>query len=691
MKYMLLLAVLLPGITAKSQNQAALDSINKLLKVTKDGPPKTKLLLDIAWEYADNNPGKAYEYGEQAVKYAASINDTVGEANGNSDIGVFYEYQGDYPKALEQYKKALAVWERTNNEKGKGTALTNIANLYNHTNDYANALKFYQQALKLHEKIGNKKGAGATLSNMGMIFKQMGDWKNAMDHYRRSLQHLDKEKHQKFVANAMVNIGEVFSETKQYDSALYYSRKAYELYLPANDKKGQSLALTNIGVLYKKTGKYDLALENYKKVLDLQKEIEDKKEIANTYENMGEVYLILKNEELALSCFKNALAIAEVTGNRLIRQNCYKALTDLYAARKDFSNAFIMHQKYTALKDSLLNEKVTSQITEANVKYQTERKDRELLLKDTELERQQAESKQKATQRNAFIGGFILMFLLGLVTLRGYHQKKKANVEITMQKEIIEEKNKEVNDSITYARRIQNAILPPARVVNALLPDSFVLFRPKDIVSGDFYWMERTESQVLFAAVDCTGHGVPGAMVSVVGHNCLTRTVKEFGIQQPAAILDKLTVLVEETFEKSENEVKDGMDISLCGLSYMSGKPVLDWAGAFNPLWVVRDEKIIELKADKQPIGRFDNRKPYHNHSMELSKGDTIYIFTDGFADQFGGEKGKKFKYRQLEELLLSIHKQPMNIQKDILERAFVKWKGNLEQVDDVLVIGVRV
>jgi tetratricopeptide (TPR) repeat protein len=691
MKRYLFLFVFLSHCMLNAQNTALIDSLQQVRKTMPDGPPKTKLILDIAWEYAENKPSEAYKYGREAAEYAARIHDTVGEANANSDIGVFYEYQGDYKTALSQYMKALAVWERTSNDKGKGTALTNIANLYNHTNDYPNALKYYQSALRLHEKVGNKKAAGATLNNMGMIFKQMGDSKNAMEHYRRSLSMLDKEKHKKFIANCYINIGEVYNVMKNYDSALYYSRLARGLYIELDDNKGQSLAHTNIGVVYMSIGKLDLAVENYRKVLELQEVIQDKKEIANANENLGEAYMLMKKPAAALECFERALAIAEQTGNRLIRQNCYKQLTELYASSSNYSKALDMHRKYALLKDSILNEETTGQITEANVKYQTEKKDKELLRKDAEIDRQQAEAKQKATQRNAVLAGLLLVLLLGIALLRGYMQKKKANHEITMQKEIIEEKSKEITDSITYARRIQTAILPPPRVVKQLLPDSFVLFKPKDIVSGDFYWVETADDITFFAAVDCTGHGVPGAMMSVVGHNCLTRAIREFGLRTPGAILDKLTELVEETFALSESEVRDGMDISLCALSSAGGKPVLRWAGAYNPLWVLKAGSMIELKGDKQPIGKFDNRKKFSDHEVEVEKGDTIYMFTDGYADQFGGEKGKKFKYKQLSDLLAGNGAKGMEDQKQELERTFERWKGNLEQVDDVLVIGVRV
>ncbi len=267
---------------------------------------------------------------------------------------------------------------------------------------------------------------------------------------------------------------------------------------------------------------------------------------------------------------------------------------------------------------------------------------------------------------------------------------KESFVELKKQHIIIEEKNKEILDSINYAKRLQEAILPSEKIWYNYLPDSFILYQPKDIVAGDFYWIERVGDQVLFAAADCTGHGVPGAMVSVVCSNALNRTVKEFNITEPGKILDKVRELVIETFEKSVNEVKDGMDISLCALNIKTNE--LKWAGANNPLWLISADGILqEIKADKQPIGKYAEEKPFITHTLQLNKGDTIYLFTDGFADQFGGPKGKKFKYKQLIELLIASKENEMGVRKNLLEKVFTDWRSNLDQVDDVCILGIKI
>ena len=276
--------------------------------------------------------------------------------------------------------------------------------------------------------------------------------------------------------------------------------------------------------------------------------------------------------------------------------------------------------------------------------------------------------------------------------------------EVVEQKKVIEEKNKDITDSIAYAKRIQDATLPSKELKYKLFPEAFVLFKPKDIVIGDFYWFMELKGTRFIAAADCTGHGVPGALVSVVCSNAINRSVKEFKITDPGKILDKVRELVLETFtsegqdekEKNASSVKDGMDISLCCIPPLERgdkgeKTKISWAGANNPFWYIQQNELKEIKANKQSIGKTDNPLPFTTHTLELNKGDVFYLFTDGYADQFGGPRGKKFKYKQLEESFIAIHDLPMMEQEEVLDKKFEEWKNKLAQIDDVLVIGVKI
>jgi serine phosphatase RsbU (regulator of sigma subunit) len=266
---------------------------------------------------------------------------------------------------------------------------------------------------------------------------------------------------------------------------------------------------------------------------------------------------------------------------------------------------------------------------------------------------------------------------------------EKQNIKIIQQAHLVEEKNREITDSIQYALRIQTATLPPDRFVKQYLTNSFVLYKPKDIVAGDFYWMEIVDDLVLFAACDCTGHGVPGAMVSVVCHNALNRAVREFGLTQPSHILDKTTEIVIENFSKSDEDIKDGMDISLC--LFNTKTKVLQWAGANNPLWLMQNGELTETKADKQPIGMHEYSRPFTNHQFSLQTGASIYIFSDGFADQFGSETGqKKLTRKRFKELLFTIQDKSMHEQGIYLEKFILDYRKEVDQIDDILVMGVK-
>lgn len=276
------------------------------------------------------------------------------------------------------------------------------------------------------------------------------------------------------------------------------------------------------------------------------------------------------------------------------------------------------------------------------------------------------------------------------LTTRQNNELESNNKSIEIQKQLVESKNKRITDSIKYALRIQNAMLPPPEFVKQCLGNSFIFYKPKDIVAGDFYWIEKENDVVLFAACDSTGHGVPGALVSVICHNALNRAVREFGLKQPAEILDKTTEIVIENFSKSDEDIKDGMDVSLC--SYNSKTKVLQWAGANNPLWLFKNGELIETKADKQPIGMYDKRKPFTNHTFNLSATDTIYLFSDGVSDQFGGETGnKKLTKKGFREFILSSQGKDMEEQGIALEKFITDYRKKTEQIDDMLVIGVKI
>jgi len=293
----------------------------------------------------------------------------------------------------------------------------------------------------------------------------------------------------------------------------------------------------------------------------------------------------------------------------------------------------------------------------------------------------------KSLQENLTIIGILL--LVTILMERSYSFLNMQMIRIHEQKIRIEEKQEEILDSIKYAKNLQNAILPPLKSIKTVFPDSFVFYKPKDIVAGDFYWIETIDEKVYITVADCTGHGVPGAMVSIMCSDALTKSVKELKLSHPSEILDKTDGLLEDHFSKSEEVVQDGMDLALCSVDLSTNK--LEYAGANNPLYLIRNSEIIEFKANKQPVGRFIHKFPFTNHIIDIKKGDCIYLLTDGFPDQFGGPMGKKFKYKPMKELLISISGKPMIEQGKIVKETFEAWRDDMEQVDDVCFMGIRI
>lgn len=439
------------------------------------------------------------------------------------------------------------------------------------------------------------------------------------------------------------------------DTALLYGKKAY-LLVPEHNLQLKSFATIHVARGYMTAEMVDSAIIFGEEAIAIANELGAKKEIKDLHSMLSEAYEIDQNYKQSLLHLKSFLELEKDQASLESAAN----IANLEAALEKQKSDAILNQEAQKVKE-----------------------------RDTEIKR-----------RTLVLYGLIIIIIISIVAIiiaiKSYITKKKTAETIQKQKEKVdeaytqlEEKNKEILDSITYAKRIQTAILPPQKIVKEYLQESFILYKPKDIVAGDFYWLEHRDNKVLFAACDCTGHGVPGAMVSVICVNGLNRSVREHNLTDPGEILDKTREIVVSEFEKSETEVKDGMDIALCSLEGNT----LKYAGAHNPLWIIRKEKdyVEEIKADKQPIGKYDYATPYTTHSIELNSGDSFYIFSDGYADQFGGDKGKKFKTANLKLLLLSVRKEPMEIQKKLINQAFEDWRGEVEQIDDVCVIGVRV
>ena len=601
------------------------------------------------------------------------------EAKGYFLIGLSYDYQGLFSQSVKNYIKSLEIMEKIGNMQGVANCYANIGVVYYFEKLYDKALKSYKIAYKYaneHKLDGLEENL---LNNIATLHYQKNELDSALVYYKKSQKIIESMQNQSELGIIFGNIGLVFDEKNSLDSALFYHNLSLQNHLKYNNRYGVTNTYKNLGKLYNSAEEYEKAIFHLEKSIELSKEINSLTELVSAYSHI---------------------------------QKSYKAINNI-------EKAYEYLNEYMLLKDSVISEKSRKEILEIETKYESEKKEKEILKLNEQnaLNALALVKKESENQRNILIfssAGAVILLALIFVYI-AFKQKKKINTlilekneelnqtneelaaqrdEIERQKEKVEMAHQEIKDSINYAKRIQNAILPAPSVIRKHLPESFVLYKPKDVVAGDFYWIESPKSNktthdnvVLFAVADCTGHGVPGAMVSVVCHNAINRAVREFGLIEPGEILDKTRGIVLSEFEKSEDNVRDGMDIALCSICGNE----LKYAGANNPLFIIRKNELLEFKANKQPIGNFDNPTPFTTHTIPIEKGDVIYIFSDGYTDQFGGESDKKFSLKKFKTLLITIQNKPISNQKNILNTCFEDWKGNQEQIDDVCVMGVKV
>jgi serine phosphatase RsbU (regulator of sigma subunit) len=553
-------------------------------------------------------------------------------------------------------------------------------------------------AIKISEKLDDSVGMAAANYSMGGFYfwKQKPDLARkyieiAMLSYPESGNPLKK-------ATYTMAYGVVLQNTDK-KGAVKYHEEALNIKRKAKAWKQIPISLNNLAELKVELGDTVYAIELLEESIHIcqRHDIQDAEVYAEFI--LGQIYNSKKEYSKALQMITKSVQWWENHNYLKDLPRAYKEIAISYTGVGDHRGATRVWKKYVEISEKLFESDQLNAVQELETKYETEKKEIALAKEKEEKELARKETELvKENERTRLISFSIIGVLLiggGIYVYTLYRKQKKDKSVISNQKMQLEVRNKEVEDSIIYAKRIQNAILPQNSVLNQELPEHFILYKPKDIIAGDFYWMQNTNDSVLLAAADCTGHGVPGAMVSVVCNNGLNRSVREFGLNDPGKILDKTRELVIQEFEKSEEEVKDGMDIALVSImkNQSNSSSSLKYAGAHNPLWVVRKNgnEIEEIKANKQPIGKYDDLKSYTTHHVDLNKGDLLYLFSDGFSDQFGGDKGKKMKAANFKRLLLSMIDQPMKIQKKLLNDAFETWRGDLEQVDDVCVIGIRI
>jgi serine phosphatase RsbU (regulator of sigma subunit) len=574
---------------------------------------------------------------------------------------------------------------------------------YQKLNMLDSAFSINKQSLKLATEHKDTMLIAYSLNNMAGIYDLTGNYSVSIQIYKKALAMLEKMKDVRQIGNTNHNMAIPYSKLLMYDSAKYYTDIALMNYQKVNDYSGIALCYDSYGSEADRLGNYEEAIKYYKMEIQNFKLANEAANLIIPYQNIAGTYLKLKDYVSCKQYLDLAMALAVELGSKVDMYDVSSTYAQYYEATGDYKTANFYMRRYYEGKDTMINTQLKTELSDQKSEFDRENAKAMLTIQKMEAEKN-LRSKESVTWVLVLSSVFFIIVLI--LSVNKYRAKQKSFVKLNeyknqliFQKEKIEDAQKEIIDSINYAKRIQSAIMPKEEDVLAYFPESFLLYKPKDIVAGDFYFFESTATHVFYAAADCTGHGVPGALVSVICSNALTRCVHEFNLVEPGKILDKTSELVLKTFQRSGKNVTDGMDISLCVFEKDSlkndGAIPVSWAGANNSLWYVnfKDGKaeLNKIKADKQAIGYNEKPEAYTTHHFDLRKGDMLYLFTDGYADQFGGVKQKKFKQAHLEETINSICVRNPQEQKVILEKGFNQWKGSLEQVDDVCIIGIRI
>jgi len=665
--------------------------------------------------YVQNDFGNALLHLVNSLELSRLINNRQGEASSLNRIGNTYQLMGEYQRALHYYERAMAINRDLQDDQEIARTLTNLGSVYRLHGNYELAINQHLEALGIYEGLQNNEGIAWSALNIARLFKMMKNYDKSIDYVNQSLSIYQKIEEEQVLSTGVTlcykELGNIYYEMGNTESAIEYSEKVLNRNQKTENQLGVANSLSTLGKINFDAGNYSEAEDFLTKAMELKNSLHDNTEMASIYRYLGKLYLNEGKVAKASKYLNNSLDFALNQNLKEEIKETYLDLSKLYEQTNNNLSALDYFKKYTALKDSLNNQK----INELELQYEFDKEQRireyEELQKDIE---QEAKLQKEKILKWSFAGGFVFMIILAYVIFKNYQRKKKTNVLLTKQKNEIAEQRDEIGaqrdfvtkqrdqiasqntiitDSIEYARRIQSALFPQDKFLRKVLGEYFIYMKPKNIVSGDFYWVAEKGNKIIITVSDCTGHGVPGAFMSMLGIAFLNEIVNKSSKVQANKILDQLRENIMDSLhqEYGTRGSKDGMDMALCIIDKKSLE--MQYAGAYNSVLILRNGEIHELKADKMPIGihAIKMEKGFSNQEFKLENQDMLYLFSDGYLDQFGGENGVKFKQKAFKELLLKISEQPMNEQKEEIEERMKNWQGEYSQLDDMMVMGIRV
>jgi serine phosphatase RsbU (regulator of sigma subunit) len=616
--------------------------IRSKLKKTREPLKRADLLNQIAWEIRYNLQEESKKCSEEALKVSKENDYPRGRAYARINLAVSHFLKSENRDALELLRRALKYFTRFENEKGLSVALAFTGYVFESFGDYETGLEYAQKALEKVRKIRFKEGEAEIQSLIGLIYSRLPDYDQALIACNEGLKIREKIRDRNAVASSLNRMGRIYALKKDYNKALENYHKSLRIRKELNLCGALPWTYLGIASTYEEMNDLENAKKYYHKNLVGGNAVIDKRCRLQSMAGMGRVLLRMKQAEEAHVLLNDSMVLAKELKAKPLIYEIHFALAGYYESSGNPAKALKHYKIYHELREEVNNDETRNRLKNQQIAFAVEKSEKEKEI-----------------------------FQLRNVELKAAYD--------------------EITTSINYASRIQAALLPQKETLEKTLPDHFILFLPRDIVSGDFYWASQVDSKIVFCAADCTGHGVPGAFMSMLGMTFLDEIVHKQNVLKADDILNKLRQNVIGALKQTgkKEEQKEGIDIALC--IYDQDNAHLEYAGAYLPLYIIRKGELQEYPADKIPISYAEEiPQSFHSEIINIKKGDVLYLFSDGYADQFGGPQGKKYKYVSLKKYLTMIHTHPMEQQKKLLMENFHSWKGNREQIDDVILMGVR-
>lgn len=625
------------------------DSLKSTLKQSKLDTTLLKTYYSIGREYYYNGIlDSCISYHRRGLEKAIELKDQKYICTFYSELGLGHREKGIYDVAYDFMVKSLDIAEKNNFDLKKAHCYNGMAVIHAVQKEFDKAIEYYNKAMIIFMKKGNIGGQASINNNVGLIYLEKKDYDHALELFHKARGFNDKAANDYGLAANLENIGLIYDGKKSYDSARVYLFKAYDIWKQRKDTHSLAINMSYIGNSLVQQKKY--------------------------------------NEAIAI--LSRALVFAKRVDARSTSRDLLYYLSSAYEQTGDFKNSLNYYKSAKKIDDSLLNDTKKQEITEMQLNYSFNKvKIQDSLKYQLEVKNKEKELINEKKNTSITLVALFLIAILLFFSYKGYRDKKKSNTIITQQKTLVEQKQKEILDSINYAKKIQSALLANKDYINENIRENFIFHKSKDIVSGDFYWATKKDDYFYLAVCDSTGHGVPGAFMSLLNIGFINEAINEKNILEP----DKIFNFVRDKliYSIGKDGQKDGFDGILLRINTKNNS--LDYAAAHNRPVIISNNQIVELECDRMPVGIGEKKELFKLRSIETPVSSLLYLYTDGYADQFGGPAGKKYKYKQLNHLLLDIHHLSLTEQNDRLEKEFEKWKGNLEQVDDVLIIGIKI